>query len=129
MSDLKTIEDSIVYAKARIEKGDALERLNANPDFKRLIVDDYLREQAARLVHLYGSGVLTAEQRPEVERDMHAIGALKHYFYRLVNDANQADSDLASAEYALQEYLSEAQAADPLEEAMANAYDTRGLGA
>lgn len=128
MSELDQIEESIKSAKARVAKAEALERLTANADFRMLVADGYLKDNAVRLTHLYGSGSLQEDQRIASERDLHAIGSLNRYFYNIIRDGNQAESDIASAEYTKQELLAELASDDP-ELPFAKGQDTRNLGA
>jgi hypothetical protein len=127
MNQLKKIEDSIASAKGRIARAAGAARLYDNPDFKRLIVEEYLRDQPIRMVNLYGSGSLLPEQKRELELDLHAVGALQTFLYRTFGDGELAESDLESAEYDLQIYLQEQQNG---EETFVNPnHDARNLGA
>ena len=98
MSQLDQIEHSIEYAKERITKGEKAISLHDNAAFNDIIVKGYFEKEAQRLVMLYGSGNCTEEMKREMERDMHAIGALQSYLRNIVRDGHQAESDLRSAE-------------------------------
>ena len=125
MNDLDKIENSIAHARKVIAKGDALQRLMDNSDFKAVVLDAYLKDEPVRMVHYYGSGIGSPEEKAEIERDMHGVGALKSFFSLIMTNASQADSDLQSALAAREEYIAQAQANE--EEVFTE--DRRGLGA
>jgi len=76
---IQEIELSMSEAKAVVDLGKSVERLRKNRDFKKVIEETYLREEAVRLVHLKSS---PAMQRPEVQAgidsDIKAIGSGHH---------------------------------------------------
>ena len=104
MSNIQQIEDSIAQSSKVIAKRDALLRLYENADFKEIILEEYLREQAIRMTYLYGSGALQAEAKAEIERDLHAVGAFRQFLKAIVTNGNEAVSDKESAEWQLEEY-------------------------
>ena len=69
MDRIDRIEESIEYAKVRIERCDQVLRLSENPDFQAIVAKGYFEKEAIRLVGLYGSGNLSAEQLTEVQKD------------------------------------------------------------
>lgn len=48
---LQVIEISLGAANDMVEFGKAIERLQKNKDFKRVVIDGYLNAEAVRLVH------------------------------------------------------------------------------
>lgn len=102
--EIQELELGIEEAKKMIERRDALRRLMANADFKTIIDDDYLREEAIRLSHLLGSphAQLKAAQE-DILNDLKGIAALKRYFHTLLTMGNQAEEAILSHEEALEE--------------------------
>ena len=107
MSKMDQIEDSIAYAKEQIALGQRIARLEENPDFRELVGKMYLKDEAARIANLYGAGTMDAEQRFNLERDMYAIGAFSRFMRKHLRNAEQAQSDLAAAEYQREEQLAQ----------------------
>lgn len=128
MDRLTQIENSITNARKFEAKGEALERLMNNPDFKAVVMEGYLKDEAVRLAHYFGSGRATPDQKEEILRDIHAVGALQAFFSQIWKDAEQAKSDIRAAEYQREEYYIELQAGNPDEEVNPNE-NHNGLGA
>jgi len=78
--DVDEMQISIQQAQEAVALGDALERLQNNPDFQKLIIVDYLKEQAARLGHLMSDPQMQEKsKRKEVIRELEAIGYFLSY--------------------------------------------------
>ena len=107
MSQIQEVELSIEHAKAVIRKRDIALKLADNSDFKELVLQGYLVDEAARLAHLSADLTLTAEQRSEVLQMVQAIGFFKAYMSKHVSFGNQAERDLRDAEQTLQELHAE----------------------
>lgn len=105
MDRIDRIEESIEYAKVRIERCDQVLRLSENPDFQAIVAKGYFEKEAIRLVGLYGSGNLSAEQLIEVQKDMHGVGSFRRFLAQIVQEGQQARSDLQSNQETLQEEL------------------------
>lgn len=75
-SQVRDIERAIASDKVKAEAGKALERLRRNPDFKSLIVQGYLKDEAVRLVHAKADPQFDSPTRQAaIDRDINAIGA------------------------------------------------------
>lgn len=91
--------------KAKIELDNALLRLEANPDFKRLC-EHYLEEEPARLVNLLADpninlGSQKAVNREELQERMIGIARFSEYLRNirlLAERANKTLEDLSQAE-------------------------------
>lgn len=98
------IEQNIHEAKEAISIGDALARLFANRDFKKIVLDGFFREEAVRLVHLLADpNMQTAEKQKAILEDMRAIGAFREYLRFTETKAAMARKSLAFSEEALSE--------------------------
>lgn len=104
--------------KTFITKAEALARLENNVDFKSLIQDAYLEEEAIRLVHLLGeqtfnmatlnkdgSGMSKAAYREDIQERMIGIARLDEYFRNVYKAANQAKNELEGLAQAEAEYF------------------------
>lgn len=103
MSQIQEVELSIEHAKATIRKRDIALKLAENADFKELVLQGYLVDEAARLAHLSADLTLTPEQRGEVLQMVQAIGFFKAYMSKHVAFGNQAERDLVAHQETLQE--------------------------
>lgn len=113
MDRLTVIENSITAARKVKDRGESLERLMNNPDFKAVVMEGYLKQEAVRLAHYFGSGLATLDQKEEIVRDIHAVGALQAFFSKIWKDSAQAESDINAAEYQREEYYRDQRAGEP----------------
>lgn len=81
------------------EKAKALARLALNPDFKKIIIDGYLRDEAVRLVHLKADPAMqTPDKQASVIRQVDSIGNLSAYFTTIRTEGMMADKSISDAE-------------------------------
>lgn len=102
------IERNIKAGKAIAELGKALDRLRVNKDFKKVITEGYLEQEAIRLVHLKADpNFQTPERKAFVLASIDAIGGLVQYLNTVGQRADMADNSVAADERALEEVLAE----------------------
>lgn len=102
------IEQSIEEAKGDIANGEALVRLFANRDFKKVVLDGYFREEAIRLVHLLADpNMQDAEKQTAILGEMKAIGTFRGHLQLIEQKAAMARKSLAYSEEALNELTQE----------------------
>jgi hypothetical protein len=105
---LQEIDGSISQHREAIEAGQSLQRLMVNRDFKRIVLDGYLAQEAVRLVHLKSD---PQHQAPEVQTaivsQIDAIGRLMRYLNGIRDQADIAKKDLSAAEQLRDQILSE----------------------
>lgn len=109
------VELSVDEANKQIARGEALQRLLINPDFAELIGEAYYKEEPARLAGLLGDiggsyrwvptnqmMSLPPEQfvkmQADIERDIHAIGALQAFFRVVIWKADMSKQALDEIE-------------------------------
>lgn len=104
--------------KELIARNDALTRLENNADFKLLIMEGYLEEEAVRLVHLLGEQTFNmatsgkdgkatkADYREDFQERMIGIARLAEYFRSVYQLANQAQNELGNLAEAEAQYFS-----------------------
>ncbi len=106
--DIKEIELNIERAKELVSKGDALERLMQNADFKQVILEDYLDREAVRLVHLKSDqNMQTDEDQRAILGQMDAIGAFTTYMNAVRQAAYLSRSAIEEGEEARAELIAE----------------------
>jgi hypothetical protein len=104
---VQLIEESIQRNRQLIEMDKALERLESNKDFKLLIIDGYLRDEAVRLVHLKcDPGVQAPEKQASILAQINAISALVQHFRAVGQMAAMAAKAIESDEAERDELLS-----------------------
>ena len=93
-SEIASFEISAERARGLVQDGESAIALYNNPAFNKLIVEGYFKEEASRLVHLYSSATINESQRENIQRDMHAIGALRQYLHLKVKMGDMAKAEL-----------------------------------
>lgn len=106
MSDAETIEISMEQAREKIQRGDALERLYNNTDFKNIFLDGYLTEFAAEVVARKASmGGQDEKNQKFIDNQITAIGSVQVYMQMLAQEARVAKDSLESDEQELERIL------------------------
>lgn len=101
---LAALDRQIKSAQVNLELGKTLERLRQNQDFKKLVLQGYLTDEAVRLVHLKADPNLqSSEKQAAVVRDIDAIGAFKMYLETIAFLGRDAERSIADAEAQKQE--------------------------
>jgi predicted RNA polymerase sigma factor len=105
---VQRIEDNIAKAKSIVEFDKALQRLEENRDFRKVIRDGYLRDDAVRLVHLKADPAFqTPERQAMIIQQIDAIGQLLQYFRTVAFNANLAMKAVESDEAERDELMAE----------------------
>jgi len=107
-TELHEIEQNIARNKEIVAKGTALDRLKSNPDFRKVVGDGYLKEEAIRLVLLKGDQNMQRPERQDaIQADIDAIGRFAQYLHSVSQFAVMAASSLADDEVAREEIAAE----------------------
>ena len=105
---LESIATNIKVGTEAVEFGKALERLQANRDFKRVILDGYFKDEAVRLVQLISEpDMQSAEKQQSIHQQMVAIGQLGQYFRVIKFHARQGEKSVYESEELREEILAE----------------------
>lgn len=95
MSDLEQIELSMEQAKEKIELAEALDQLQKNPHFKKVIGEKYLKEYSINLVNRKAHlGFQDEKQQKYIEAQLNAIGHLNQFFGFIMQEGNMAQDAL-----------------------------------
>lgn len=76
---IQHVELSIEEAQRIVAFGEAIQRLEANKDFQKVIFDGYFTEEAKRLVFLSADDNLCPESQNAVWAGIRSIGELRSY--------------------------------------------------
>jgi hypothetical protein len=102
------IELNIQEARAMVALGKSLETLHNNSDFKKVIVDGFIRDEAIRLVHLKADPSMQSKESQEtIVQQMDAIGGLLKYFSIIEHKAYLAEKAIESDQQTIAEILAE----------------------
>lgn len=107
------IEMSIEAAQKRIEDAAALDRLYKNPDFKRIFLDGYFRDEASRTVLLKADPSMQGEQeQKDCNNIIMAIGMLRQHFAKVFAIGEQAEYAIEADRETREEMLAEEASSD-----------------
>ena len=107
-SEIRTVELSIQDAEKAIDLGRRAEALSRNPDFMKVVLDGYFKEEAIRLTHLVSAPNLPEANRSMVEKDIWAIGAFRRFLETQMHFGQAAEADLATLRMDLDDLHAEA---------------------
>lgn len=102
MTLVEQLEQQIRDAKVLIEKRHQALRLSENSDFRKLFMEGYFRDDAARLVQLAGDPALTKEQQADSLSMAIATGHAKRYLSMAVQMGAHAEESLPDMERELE---------------------------
>ena len=103
-STSEMLEISIAQAKAKVDDVDALKRLIANPDFKRIIMENYFKSYAVTLVMLKADPSQESDKEQEnIDKGIAAIGQLEQFFKGIFIQGDMARKSIADDEESLME--------------------------
>lgn len=103
MSDVKALEHAKKNAQGLIERRDLALKLYDNHEFRKLIVESYFTEEAARLVQLSADPALDANQRADALAMAQATGHLKRYLSMMIQMGNVAAREMPEVDAQLEE--------------------------
>lgn len=98
-TELNQLEKDIKAYKTQIELGDALDKLRANRDFNKVVINGLMKDEALRLVHLLADPAMDDDKsREAIHREMMAIATLGQHFNGIATKAEMARRSLNQAE-------------------------------
>ena len=98
-NDVQEIELSIEHATATVNRMKVFMKLVENPGFQEIIEKGYFEDEAVRLVGALASPGLADEvSQNEMQKDIHAIGRLRQYFYAITAQGRAAEGAIKSHE-------------------------------
>ena len=102
--EIQEVELAIEEANAAVKKASQLRKLMKNAEFRAIIEEDYLREEAIRLAHIFGSPSPTLKAaKDDIAIDIQGIGSLKRYFHTILMMGSQAEDAIIAHQENLDE--------------------------
>lgn len=115
--EIEQIHVSIEELKKSVELSEQLRSLMKNTNFKKVIEDEYLKEEAIRLTTLLGS---PDERLDKVQKfiikDLEGIAAFRRFLSKVLSMGNQAQDQIMSFEEELDHLTSDYANIDTVEE-------------
>jgi len=106
MSDIQDLEQGIKDAEELIGRRQMALKLSENREFRKLILEDFVVTEAARLVQLSADPALNVQQRADALSMAQATGHLKRYLSMMIQMGYQAERELPQMQNALDELRS-----------------------
>ena len=107
MNDLEHIDIQITTAEKLIILRDNFYKLSENKYFKEIILNDYFKEEAARLVMAKSNSNLDESQQRSIDNMIAGIGSLSNYFDMLIRRGNEMEVSMQEFEQTREEILAE----------------------
>jgi len=99
MESNQTTELETVDVSYWADQLDALERLEKNEDFKKVVLEGYLKQKALDGVSLLADpGIKKRGERPEVMEELVAVSSLQYHFMMVHNLGEGARQELLDIE-------------------------------
>lgn len=107
MPTVNELEQQKAKLQDYITKRDLALKLSNNRDFRKLIMDEYFTQEAARLVGLSADPVLSDRERADALSMAQATGHLKRWLVVLCQMGDRAEQDIAEIDMTLDEVRGE----------------------
>lgn len=105
---VQELEQHIELLKEQKKLPESLDRLMKNEDFKRIILNEYLREEAIRATMLKADPQMASEENQKrVENTLIGVSQLNQFIQRIRVMGAMAERDLPEAEEALHSFYAE----------------------
>jgi hypothetical protein len=105
-SELEEIQLSIQAARDLVEKRDALITLSKNEQFKKMILEGYLKNEAVRLAQISGE-YAHREYRGEIMGMITGISYFNQWIEQVLREGDNAEEAIREHEQAMQDVLEE----------------------
>lgn len=115
MSDVVALEQQLSNAKQLVETRRMALKLSNNHEFRKLILEEFCTNEAARMVQNSGNPALKAEERADSLAMAQASGHLKRWLSAQVQMGAHAEREIANLEAELEIARAE-EDSDPAEE-------------
>ena len=101
------LDQQLRSEKELVELMGCAQRLHANPDFRRLIEDEFLMKEPARLAMMSGDPIINREDREDAMRMAQAAGHLKRFLSATFQRGRAAETNIVSINSELDEVRAE----------------------
>lgn len=107
MSEVFALEHQLDQVKELVERREMALRLSKNPDFKKLILEEFMVNEAARYVQTSADPAMGPQERADALNLAQASGHLKRWLSVLVAMGNQANGQIPDLEEAIEQARAE----------------------
>lgn len=105
---IQEIEINIEASTKAIELMEALTRLHSNPDYKKVMIDGYFKDECVRLVLLKADYEMRSDdQQNQINKSIDAIGHTGTYLRTILQIGAQVNKDLRADKETKEELLAE----------------------
>jgi hypothetical protein len=94
---IEMLELGIEDAKKMVKMGESAKKLARGADFKKVVLEGYFVEEAARLALLVSDPNIPENVREFIMRDINGLGAFKRYLQTMVRMGEQAAIEISEA--------------------------------
>jgi len=105
-SQIEEVELSITEARKMVHKRDQLFKLMKNRDFKVIVEDGYLIDEAARLVSISADSNLK-DVRDDIFTAIQGISTFRQYMHTIITMGNMAENEIRDNEELLDDLTQE----------------------
>lgn len=105
---VEELENYIAHLKEQKRLPEALDRLMKNEDFQKIVMNEYLREEAIRSTMLKADPSM-ADRQQQVENALIGVAQFNQFLQRIRTLGAMAERDLPEAEEALHNFYAEEQ--------------------
>lgn len=102
MSDIQQIEVTIEQLKKVADRRKQLLKLESNREFRKIVLDGYFTEEAARLAGISADPAFEKE-REQIMTEIRAISCLRQFFRNIDRIGAMAEAELEENQEALEE--------------------------
>ncbi len=107
MSAVNELEEQLSNAKMLIARRDTVLKLSENPDFRKIIREEFMTNECARYAQLSADPALKPEERADALAISQAAGHLKRYLNVIIRMGNAAENEKLQIEEAIDEARAE----------------------
>lgn len=105
---VQALENHLSATKEKVDQANLARKLAGNRDFRKLILEGFCRDDAARLVAESADPVLDVQQRADALAMAQAGGHLKRYLSMMIQQGMTAEREIGEIELELEEARAEA---------------------
>lgn len=103
MSEVERLEKQLADTKLLIQRRELAQRLYANPDFKKLILEEFCVNECARYAQASADPALGPVERADALAIAQSAGHLRRFLSVVIQMANASESTLLDLEEAIEE--------------------------
>lgn len=110
MTEIESLEAQKESLKVRVEMKGLVEKLMNNREFKKVILDEFCTNEAARYVQASVNPILSAVQQADALGIAQATGHLRSWLQTQINLGSQAEREIRDTDIELDELRAEEEA-------------------